>query len=82
MDSSYRVFDGIGKLWQRGGKDEDKLSMFEEVKNQVKDRVKKVNDIPAKDNSSELKDIASTSTHREWDSVLPSFMDRVSRVDY
>ncbi|KAI8890516.1 hypothetical protein K501DRAFT_168348 [Backusella circina FSU 941] len=26
MDSSYRVFDGIGKLWQRGGKDEDKLS--------------------------------------------------------
>ena len=79
VDSSYRVFDGIGKFWQRNAQElENSKAMTGLV-----DRVRKVGDAAEpiiKERLSELKEMTTTtgkspSVHSSDSSLLPSFME-------
>ena len=85
MDSSYRVFDGLGKFWQRNTHElENKSSVLVD---QVKGRVRKVSDAaaqPFKGGLNELKEMAEKSSilsnHDTSSPSLPSFMEDRKKV--
>ncbi|GAN06236.1 hypothetical protein MAM1_0116d05716 [Mucor ambiguus] len=71
VDSSYRVFDGLGKFWQRNTQELENKTVSGLV-DQVKGRVRKASDATVP--KSELKEISTTSTATSVSS-LPSFME-------
>lgn len=73
VDSSYRVFDGLGKFWQRNTQELENNKTVSGLVEQVKGRVRKASDA-ALTNKSELKEISTTSTASSVSS-LPSFME-------
>lgn len=72
VDSSYRVFDGLGKFWQRNTQELEHNKTVSGLVEQVKGRVKKASDTTLP--KSELKEISTTSTASSVSS-LPSFME-------
>ncbi|KAK4520435.1 uncharacterized protein ATC70_008570 [Mucor velutinosus] len=72
VDSSYRVFDGLGKFWQRNTQELENNKTVSGLVEQVKGRVRKVSDAALP--KSELKEISTTSTATSVSS-LPSFME-------
>ncbi|CAO3644168.1 unnamed protein product [Mucor hiemalis] len=78
VDSSYRVFDGIGKFWQRNTQELENSKAMSGLVN----RVRKVSDAAQpmlKEGLSELKEMTittpSTTTSGKISSDLPSFME-------
>ncbi|KAI8372146.1 hypothetical protein BD560DRAFT_369405 [Blakeslea trispora] len=83
MDSSYRVFDGLGKFWQRNTHEFESKSSV--LVGQVKGRVRKVSDAaaqPFKGGLNELKEMAEKSSilSNHDASSLPSFMEDRKKV--
>lgn len=72
VDSSYRVFDGLGKFWQRNTQELENNKTVSGIVDQVKGRVRKASDAALP--KSELKEISTTSTASSVSS-LPSFME-------
>ncbi|KAL9554386.1 hypothetical protein MBANPS3_002831 [Mucor bainieri] len=72
VDSSYRVFDGLGKFWQRNTQELENNKTVSGLVDQVKGRVRKASDAALP--KSELKEISTTSTASSVSS-LPSFME-------
>ncbi|KAL7314121.1 hypothetical protein PS15m_007772 [Mucor circinelloides] len=72
VDSSYRVFDGLGKFWQRNAQELENNRTVSGIVEQVKGRVRKASDAALP--KSELKEISTTSTASSVSS-LPSFME-------
>lgn len=87
VDSSYRVFDGIGKFWQRNTHELENSKAVSGLVN----RVRKVSDAAQpmiKDGLSELKDMTTSNNNKPSSisssdsSSLPSFMEgRNNRVN-
>lgn len=73
VDGSYRVFDGLGKFWQRNAQE---LENNKTVSGIV-DRVRKVDAALIKEGLSELKEMTTNkpSSINSDTSSLPSFME-------
>ncbi|MBM6386979.1 MAG: hypothetical protein JSY10_23760 [Paenibacillus sp.] len=82
VDGSYKVFDGIGKFWQRNTQELENSKTVTGLVN----RVRKVSDAAQpmiKEGLSELKEMTTTSTTTKPSSIhsdsttssLPSFME-------
>lgn len=78
VDSSYKVFDGIGKFWQRNTQELENNKTMSGLVDQVKGRVKQVSDVAQpilKEGLSELKEIANKNSDGSSVSSLPSFIE-------
>lgn len=85
VDSSYKMFDGLGKFWQRNTHELENNKTVSGLVDQMKGRVRQVSDAAQpilKDGLSELKEMANnktTTTSKNSDtssvSSLPSFME-------
>lgn len=72
VDGSYRVFDGLGKFWQRNTQE---LENNKTVSGIV-DRVRKVGDTTLmKEGLSELKEMTTNKPSLPVDTHLPSFIE-------
>jgi hypothetical protein len=83
MDSSYKVFDGLGKFWQRNAQELENNKTVSGFVGQVKGRVRKVSDAAhsiTKEGLSELKEITNSNSTEDAASIsLPSFMEDRNR---
>jgi hypothetical protein len=85
MDSSYKVFDGLGKFWQRNAQELENNKTVSGFVGQVKGRVRKVSDAAhsiTKEGLSELKEMSNPTTSTDDTSSvssLPSFMEDRNR---
>ncbi|KAI8983669.1 hypothetical protein BDB01DRAFT_789678 [Pilobolus umbonatus] len=84
VDSSYRVFDGIGKFWNRNTQDEGVSAIV----GHVKSRVRKMSDVAesiSKDGLNELREMTISSSHKtqeessSWDTAFMDIRNKVSK---